>query len=229
LIDKINEKYPGLLKNQNMLKASIDEIATAQKEANKALARNIFLEEYKNKYHESQKKVVDAQQKVYEKLWEIGYTDSVIGYSMDKIQNDYEYANEMHNINRSPIPFYRMFADTPFSELYTAYQTNEKVMSQLQKFGNFMGISNAELMNMVNGENPGVAGVVTPTGNGTPLGGSAEAIATGGQRNTTINVSLGKFFDTMVFNGSLSENRQDMERQVEECFMRVLYAAQSAT
>jgi len=56
----------------------------------------------------------------------------------------------------------------------------------------------------------------------------AEATATGGTRNTTINIHMGKFFDNMVFNGSVSENAKDIERKMEEVLLRVLYAAQNA-
>lgn len=66
-------------------------------------------------------------------------------------------------------------------------------------------------------------------GNNMPGGKSAaNSIATGGSRNTTINITMGKMIESIVFNGGLKENSGDMERQVEEALMRVLYAAQSA-
>ncbi|MDR0726412.1 MAG: hypothetical protein LBF59_10465, partial [Prevotellaceae bacterium] len=46
LIDEINSKYPNLIKNQDLYRASIEEITKAQKDANKALASDIFLKEY---------------------------------------------------------------------------------------------------------------------------------------------------------------------------------------
>ena len=56
----------------------------------------------------------------------------------------------------------------------------------------------------------------------------AEATATGGTRNTQINIHMGKFFDNMIFNGGVSENAKDIERKMEEIMLRVLYAAQNA-
>ncbi len=57
---------------------------------------------------------------------------------------------------------------------------------------------------------------------------NATAVATGGQRSTSINITLGKFFENMVFNGGFKENANDIERQMQEAFMRLLFAAQSA-
>jgi len=57
--------------------------------------------------------------------------------------------------------------------------------------------------------------------------GAATAVATGGTRNTSINIHLGKMFENIVFQGGLKENKQDLEKQLEEMFMRLLYSAQS--
>jgi hypothetical protein len=56
----------------------------------------------------------------------------------------------------------------------------------------------------------------------------AEATATGGTRNTSITIHMGKFFDNIVFNGGLAENAKEVERKMEEIMLRVLYAAQNA-
>lgn len=61
--------------------------------------------------------------------------------------------------------------------------------------------------------------VVSPTTN---------AIATGGTRNTTVNINLGKMVESINFNGSVGENAGDIERKFEELFLRVLYMAQNA-
>jgi hypothetical protein len=58
---------------------------------------------------------------------------------------------------------------------------------------------------------------------------SSEAIATGGTRNTTVNISLGKFFENIVFNGGgVRENRDDIERQMAEVMARVLGVAETS-
>ncbi len=58
------------------------------------------------------------------------------------------------------------------------------------------------------------------------LGSKTEAVATGGTRNTVVNIQMGKFFDNMIFNGGVSENSQDIEKQFREMLLRVLYSAQ---
>jgi hypothetical protein len=57
---------------------------------------------------------------------------------------------------------------------------------------------------------------------------SNEAIATGGTRNTTVNISVGKFFEDMVFNGGVRENREDIQRNMAEVMSRVLGMAETA-
>jgi len=80
---------------------------------------------------------------------------------------------------------------------------------------------------------PGTNVAYGTTGKGAPQAlGSAtatQAVASGGTRNTSINIHLGKMVENIVFQGGLKENAQDLQKQVEEIFMRVLYAAQSAS
>lgn len=54
----------------------------------------------------------------------------------------------------------------------------------------------------------------------------ATAVATGGTRNTQITINLGKFMDSMVFQGGYAENKQDIENHFREMFLRTVYAAQ---
>jgi tape measure domain-containing protein len=57
---------------------------------------------------------------------------------------------------------------------------------------------------------------------------TTEAVASGGTRNTSINVTLKNLVENIVFQGGISENRTEVEKQVTEALLRVLYAAQSA-
>lgn len=56
----------------------------------------------------------------------------------------------------------------------------------------------------------------------------AQATVTGGTRSTTINISLGKMIEQIVFNGTFEEGASQMEQRVQECLLRVLYAAEAA-
>lgn len=53
----------------------------------------------------------------------------------------------------------------------------------------------------------------------------ASSAVTGGTRNSTVNINLGKMVENIVFNGGLRENAQDMERQIVEVMYRVLAVA----
>lgn len=71
----------------------------------------------------------------------------------------------------------------------------------------------------------------TNSGNGTgtkpgTLDNKTTTTATGGTRNTVVNIHMGKMFDNMVFNGGVRENARDIENQFREMLLRVLYSAQ---
>lgn len=57
---------------------------------------------------------------------------------------------------------------------------------------------------------------------------TADTVVSGGTRNTQITINLGKMVETIIFQGSLHDNAEEMQRQVEEALLRTLYAAQSA-
>lgn len=78
---------------------------------------------------------------------------------------------------------------------------------------------NSQLADNVNGEGGG--------GGGDEAGKAANAVATGGTRNTQITINLGKMAD-INFNGSVGENAEDIEKKFEELFLRVLFMAQNA-
>lgn len=83
---------------------------------------------------------------------------------------------------------------------------------------------NDQLQEAVGGTSVGKGG----TRMGTATGNPTEAVATGGARNTSITINLGKMVESIVFNGGLSENKENMTKQVEEAMYRVLLSAQSA-
>ena len=80
---------------------------------------------------------------------------------------------------------------------------------------------------MAAGLNPGLDGTGTGTVPGAAKQG-AEAIATGGTRNTSIVINLGKMVENIIFNGSVADNAAALEQQITETLMRTLYAAEAA-
>ena len=91
-----------------------------------------------------------------------------------------------------------------------------------------------------NKKNNGVFAALTQAVNGfgsTPNVGTTEAqtkkgteqVVTGGTKNTTINITLNKFFENIVYEqGGVAENAEDTESKFAEMLKRVLYAAQTA-
>lgn len=80
---------------------------------------------------------------------------------------------------------------------------------------------------------PQVPGLTSPTANTNPKANKAvknttDAVASGGTRNSQITINLGKMVENIIFQGGVNENRTDIERQLEESLLRVLFAAQSA-
>ena len=56
---------------------------------------------------------------------------------------------------------------------------------------------------------------------------SATATATGGTRNTTVNINLGKMVESIVFNGGYEENEDEMEQRLTAMLSRILGMAEA--
>jgi hypothetical protein len=72
------------------------------------------------------------------------------------------------------------------------------------------------------------AGGAGGDGGGGSGGASANAIATGGTRNTQVTITLRNLVENIILQGGVTENSQEITRQVEEAMLRVLYSAQTA-
>lgn len=68
----------------------------------------------------------------------------------------------------------------------------------------------------------------TTTGKTNTKSSDTTAVATGGTRNTEIHINIGDMIKEVVFNGTTSENKQDIERNFAECLYRVLGMAQAS-
>ena len=78
---------------------------------------------------------------------------------------------------------------------------------------------------------PKVPGL-TPTGgggDGPPVKPNIDKVTSGGTRNTSITINLGKMVESIIFQGGVKENEKDLVSQVEAALLRVLYSAQSAS
>ncbi|MDR0582261.1 MAG: hypothetical protein LBG31_04775 [Prevotellaceae bacterium] len=248
LIDKLNAQYPGLLKNQNLLKGSIEDITKAQEDANKALADNIFLQAYKEKVEKLEKKVNDKRfelfnyaegletvpseliPSIYNIISEEAAKQKTVTYKgVSGAQTALAVDDRITSLSRR---MQELLGDIQAGELYKLaigifYNEAEKnkTLAALRRFGKSLGISD-DLMDFANGG-------LLPGGDGSgtnPLGGTSEAIATGGTRNTTVNIHLGKMqaAEQITFSGGMSENIGDIRRLVEQEMSQVLGMAETA-
>lgn len=84
-----------------------------------------------------------------------------------------------------------------------------------------LGGMNEDMIDANNGDNQG------KTGNKpSPSGSAAQSVSEGGARNTQVTINLDKLVESIVFQGGMTENSQNVTQQVEEALLRVLYAAQ---
>ena len=65
-------------------------------------------------------------------------------------------------------------------------------------------------------------------GSASSIGGYNDAIAAGGQRNKTINISIGDLIGEMTFNGGFAENRENFKHDVARAIMQALGMAETA-
>jgi TP901 family phage tail tape measure protein len=232
LIAEMNEKYPDYLKGISLEKAGIDEITGAQKKANDELARNIFLKNLRDTELAGIQDVQDKQKAVFDRLFSKGFHESDIQKVLKSIEEGTYMPRSYTQYGFGGSPYtvfdysYRGQASGEIIDLLNATGNNAGALTALRAFGRTLGIGTS-LMDAVNG-----TGTVTGgTGNGTGGGGTTptnNSVSAGGSRNSTVNISLGNMVENMVFNGTLTENRENVRRQMEEILFQVLYAAQSA-
>ena len=243
LIDQLKSKYPDLLKNQNLYRESIDKITEAQKEANKALASNIFLQNYQQNVMDVEKKINETKQKLWEQLLKKGYEQSeikeAIEYAEKQIKNTatakiagYDTLNrpilEFSQIDTISDEAYKIFDkfSIKFAAFMSTVSDGVNKIRALETFGTgYLGLTNEQLMNSVN------SGIIGSTTGGeqttTPFGAINDAIVTGGTRSTTININMKNMMEAH-FNGTTRENSREIEHNFTELMYRVLGIAETA-
>jgi hypothetical protein len=75
---------------------------------------------------------------------------------------------------------------------------------------------------------PGAAGGKVPV-NKAPAKASSDAISAGGSRSTSVNITFRNMVEKIVFDGTVKDNRGDLEKQITQIMMRVLGAAQATS
>lgn len=79
----------------------------------------------------------------------------------------------------------------------------------------------SDLENAVNQSTKGGTGL----GGGSATAKGTEKVASGGTRNTQITITLGNLVGTMAFSGGFEENREQVESNITDSLLRLLYSA----
>lgn len=105
-----------------------------------------------------------------------------------------------------------------------------KGVEEIEKKKQAAGLKNNELIGVGAGVNTSLTDAVNagkPTLNQSQeTTKTAETIQSGGARNITVN--LRNLIENVIYNGTMQDNKADLQRQMEESFIRLLQAAYSA-
>lgn len=246
LIDEINSKYPNLLKNQDLYRASIDKITEAQNAANKALAQDIFLKSYGEEAVKTQKDISDAQQKLWKKGLDEGYSESALKEAIEYAQKSAEEPLTLKILGKDSLgrdiidhTNARALLENPlsaeandifndldgdFEKFHDTITKGLDVLGALKSYGTgFLGLTMDQIIGAANGAANGAGGTNTNRN----LTSTNDAISTGGTRSTTINISMRNMMEAH-FNGTTQENSKQIEENLAETIFRVLGMAETA-
>lgn len=107
----------------------------------------------------------------------------------------------------------------------TADEDNDtKTMDRLQAMVRPQTATMDTMMTLVNSNNQSSG---SSTGLDSDISRKTTAIATGGTRNTEINITLGNMIGSVSFSGGFDENRDDLERRLAESLYRILGMAEA--
>ena len=96
-----------------------------------------------------------------------------------------------------------------------------------QKAEGATAVSPAASSKIVAPKIPGTAVPIQPTKTTSKVPKTADVVASGGTRNTSVNINLRNMVENIVFSGGLKENRGDLEKQITQIMGRILGMAQS--
>ena len=91
-----------------------------------------------------------------------------------------------------------------------------------------LGIASPSLPGMSGELATNTAGTGGGTSGSTTGAGAVSEIATGGQRSSTIHITLGSLVDKLIFEGGYEGSRDDMQRELENRLIQLLQMASTA-
>lgn len=121
-------------------------------------------------------------------------------------------------------------AKTSLDGIHLKWDSERSLSDVTAKLKTSLGIASPSL--------PGMSGELATSTAGTGAGGgtsgsttgagAVSGIATGGQRSSTIHITLGSLVDKLIFEGGYEGSRDDMQRELENRLIQVLQMASTA-
>ena len=112
--------------------------------------------------------------------------------------------------------------------IHLKWDSERSLSDVTAKLKTSLGIASPSLPGMSGELATNTAGTGVGTSGSTTGAGAVSGIATGGQRSSTIHITLGSLVDKLTFEGGYEGSRDDMQRELENRLIQVLQMASTA-
>lgn len=189
--------------------ADVIKAKTLQAEMNDALSKtNPKAEQKLEKKTKEQEKVIQKRNAI-EQMYNQELLDSFKDTHQEAVNlnlSDQSVYNKLFGTGKNAAELAKEFKtlrSTPLEQL------DETKMQRIQQFldGSATGTMPAS---------------VTPTTSSSTVSGKAASISAGGTRSTAVTINLGNMIESVIFQGGLTENKQELESQLTQIMSRVL-------
>lgn len=253
LLQEMSEKYPDFLDYQSLEKSNEEELETARRKANKELANSILLQELKAKKEKLVQDAIENGKSVFSEAQKKGFSGEETNKAINLLEkaadefiasgkykagmfsgvsdgnirevmiNAFGYSSKsMGKVYFNNNPLVRAL-QSDLEDYMSTYLENSQDIKLLKDYASGRGfaIDEATIPGLTPADGTGSKGSgATSTGLST-----AESIATGGTRSTTINITLRNLVEKIIYEGGFGENRANTEKDMEDLLIRVLQMA----
>ncbi len=252
LIDEIQRKYPDFLKNIDLEKDGVDglrkKLVEVNAEYDKRIRNAVIAHRLEKLQQESEEAYDDylaillsrnARSRNKELMGQMGIPNELDSKFIKKDANGYYVTERYYDPAYKGVRTRKNYKPSITDELWEEFQANQRYYVRdgdkrfARKSDNFNKIK-AEMSVLENLSGGGTSegntgggstGTELETETQNTIAGGATAAVTGGTRNTTVNINLGKMVENIVFNGTLGENAQELENRIQEILTRTLTMA----
>ena len=162
---------------------------------------------------------------IFSEMW--GFVSKILDNIINGLAKPIKWIKELWN---------KVFPKDQFKDISVAYQVGvEKGTESWNKSQKKKKQGESGAGQLMSGADGGITPVALPGFEGDQGGssnagipkGKADAISSGGTRNSSVQITFKNMVENIVFDGSLKDKRSDLEREVTSIMARVLGMAQS--